>query len=267
MINIRVFLITILIWCNAAITFAAPYAAIVIDADTGKVLHFENANTRLHPAGLTKLATLYAAFEAAETREINLDAKARVSLKAANEELAALGMHEGQSISIHDLIRATAIKGANDTSTALAEAISGSEQAFTKRLDETAKELGLSRSTFKNAHGLTEKGHLSTANDMAFLMKAIADDFPNYLFVLGLIRHKAADKKITHSARRLLKTYEGAVAAKTGYTRAAGFNGVLLAERSNERIITVVFGGRSTTTMIAQISKLTDLGFSKKPSS
>ena len=178
MINIRVFLIAIVIWCNAAITFAAPYAAIVIDADTGKVLHFENANTRLHPAGLTKLATLYAAFEAVETREIDLEAKARISLKAANEELAALGMREGQRVSIRDLIRATAIKGANDTSTALAEAISGSEQAFTKRLDETAKELGLSRSTFKNAHGLTEKGHLSTANDMAFLMKAIADDFP-----------------------------------------------------------------------------------------
>ena len=78
MINIRVFLIAIVIWCNAAITFAVPYAAIVNDADTGKVLHFENANTRLHPAGLTKLATLYAAFEAAKTREINLDAKARV---------------------------------------------------------------------------------------------------------------------------------------------------------------------------------------------
>ena len=83
-----------------------------------------------------------------------------MSLKAANEGLAALGMHESQSISIHDLIRATAIKGANDTSTALAEAISGSEQAFTKTLDETANKLGLSRSTFKNAHGLTEKGHL-----------------------------------------------------------------------------------------------------------
>ena len=102
---------------------------------------------------------------------------------------------------------------------------------------------------------------------MAFLMKAVADDFPNYLFVLGLIQHKAADKKIIHSARRLLKTYEGAIAAKTIYTRAAGCNGVLLAQRENERIITVVFGGKSTTTMIAQISKLTDLGFSKKPSS
>ena len=175
-------------------------------------------------------------------------------------------MREDQRISIRDLIRATAIKGANDTSTALAEAISGSEQAFTKRLDETANKLGLSRSTFKNAHGLTEKGHLSTASDMAFLMKAIADDFPSYLFILGRINHSAAGKKITHSARRLLKGYKGAVAAKTGYTRAAGFNGILLAEKENERIITVVIGGKSTTTMIAQISKLTDLGFRKTPS-
>ena len=129
-----------------------------------------------------------------------------------------------------------------------------------------ACEFGTSRSTFKNAHGLTEKGHLSTASDMAFLMKAIADDFPSYLFILGRINHAAAGKKITHSAERLLKEYRGAVAAKTGYTRAAGFNGVLLAKRENERIITVFFGGKSTTTMIAQISKLTDLGFRKTPS-
>ena len=81
-----------------------------------------------------------------------------------------------------------------------------------------SEELGLSRSTFKNAHGLTEKGHLSTASDMAFLMKAIADDFPSYLFILGRINHAAAGKKITHSAERLLKEYRGAVAAKTGYT-------------------------------------------------
>ena len=165
------------------------------------------------------------------------------------------------------MIRATAIKGANDTSTALAEAISGSEQDFTKRLDETAKKLGLSRSTFKNAHGLTEKGHLSTASDMAFLMQAIADDFSTYLFILGRVNHTAAGKKITHSAERLLKEYRGAVAAKTGYTRAAGFNGVLLAHRENERIITVVFGGKSNTTMMAQISKMTDLGFRKNSSS
>ena len=97
MVNVRVILVAILIWCGATISFSAPYAAIVIDADTGKVLHFRNANTRLHPAGLTKLATLYAALEALETSEIDLDAKARVSLKTANEELAALGMHEGQS--------------------------------------------------------------------------------------------------------------------------------------------------------------------------
>ena len=133
MVNVRVILVANLIWCSAAISVAAPYAAIVIDADTSKVLHFENANIRLHPAGLTKLATLYAAFEVIESLEIDLNAKVRISLKAANEELAALGMPEGQRISIRDLIRAIAIKGANDTSTALAEAISGSEQAFTKR--------------------------------------------------------------------------------------------------------------------------------------
>ena len=88
---------------------------------------------------------------------------------------------------------------------------------------------------------------------------------PTYSFWAALITLQQV-KKITHSAERLLKEYRGAVAAKTGYTRAAGFNGVLLAEKENERIITVVFGCKSTTTMITQISKLTDLGFRKTPS-
>ena len=83
---------------------------------------------------------------------------------------------------------------------------------------------------------------------------------------MGRVNHTAAGNKITHSAERLLKEYKGAVAAETGYTRAAGFNGVLLAKKENERIITVVFGGKSNTSMIAQISKLTDLGFRKTPS-
>jgi D-alanyl-D-alanine carboxypeptidase len=164
---------------------AAPYAAIVIDADTGKVLHSENANTRLHPAGLTKLATLYVAFEAIAAGEVGLDDKVRISLNAASEPIAALGMREGQRITIKDLLQASAIKGANDASTALAEAISSSEQAFTKRLDEIAGRLDMSHSSFMNAHGLTEKGHLSTAADMAILMVELIKKFPEDVLLLG----------------------------------------------------------------------------------
>jgi D-alanyl-D-alanine carboxypeptidase len=242
---------------------AAPYSAIVIDADTGKVLHSENANTRLHPAGLTKLSTLYMAFEAIAAGEVDLDEKVRISANAASEPIAALGMREGQRVMIKDLLQASAIKGANDASTALAEAISGSELAFTKRLDEMAERLGMSRSSFMNAHGLTEKGHLSTAADTAILMVELIKKFPEEVLLLGQLNGTAAGKKIEHSAKRLLIDFEQAILAKTGYTRAAGFNGVLLAESGNRRLITVMFGGKSTKTMIAQISKLTTSGFIK----
>ena len=263
MTGIRAAIAAILLTVSPLCAVAAPYSAIVIDADTGKVLHSENSNTRLHPAGLTKLATLYMAFEAIAAGEVSLDDKVRISSNAASEPIAALGMREGQRVTIKDLLQASAIKGANDASTALAEAISGSEQAFTKRLDEMAERLDMSRSSFMNAHGLTEKGHLSTAADTAILMVELIKKFPEEVLLLGQLNSTAAGKKIEHSAGRLLIDYEQAILAKTGYTRAAGFNGVLLAESGNRHLITVMFGGKSTKTMIAQISKLTTSGFIK----
>ena len=128
---------------------------------------------------------------------------------------------------------------------------------------EMAERLGMSRSSFMNAHGLTEKGHLSTAADTAILMVELIKKFPEKVLLLGQLNGTAAGKKIEHSAGRLLIDHEQAILAKTGYTRAAGFNGVLLAESGNRRLVTVMFGGKSTKTMIAQISKLTTSGFIK----
>ena len=263
MTGIRAAIAAILLTVFPLCAVAAPYSAIVIDADTGRVLHSENSNTRLHPAGLTKLATLYAAFSAIENEEVKIDDLVRVSQNAAETSPVNLELREGQRLSVRDLIRATAVKGANDAATTLAEAISGSEAPFAKRLNKIAKELGMTRSTFKNPHGLTEKGHLSTARDMATMMQALYKAFPEYIHLLGQLNSTAAGKKIEHSAKRLLIDFEQAILAKTGYTRAAGFNGVLLAESGDRRLITVMFGGKSTKTMIAQISKLTTSGFIK----
>ena len=151
------------------LVWAAPYAAMVMDARSGKVLHAENADTRLHPASLTKMMTLYVVFEAVENGEISLDTKVRISKKAASEPPSKLGLRSGQRIKLRYLIRAAAVKSANDAATALGEAIEGSEAAFARRMNRTAKALGMTRTTFKNAHGLTEKGHLSTARDMTIL--------------------------------------------------------------------------------------------------
>ena len=151
----------------------------------------------------------------------------------------------------------------NDASTAIAEYIEGSEAAFARRMNRTAKRLGMTQSTFKNAHGLTETGHLTTTTDTAILFKALHDDFPDYF---NLFRRKATSagvRTIKSSARRLLNSDETIIGAKTGYTRASGYSAAVYNSKLGKSVIVVMFGGRSTTTMISQIHKLRDLGFRK----
>lgn len=157
-------------------TFAAPYAAMVMDARTGEVLHSRNADTRLHPASLTKMMTLYVAFEAIRLGEISLDTSVRISRFAASEPPSKLGLRSGQKIKLRYLIRAAAVKSANDAATAIGEAISGSEAAFAKRMTRTARALGMTNTTFRNAHGLTQSGHLSTARDMTVMGRRLFFD-------------------------------------------------------------------------------------------
>ena len=245
---------------------SAPYAAYVIDARTGKVLHEQNADTRLHPASLTKMMTLYIDFDAIQRGEITLDTKVTISAKAAAEPPSKLGLRPGQKIALRYLIRAAAVKSANDAATAIGEAISGSEAQFARRMNKTAKALGMTRTTFKNMHGLTQSGHLSTAHDMTIMGRHLLYDFPQYY---NLFSRKTADAGVTqvnHTNRRFLNSYKGADGIKTGYTRAAGFNLTASAERGNERIIVTVFGGKSTTSRNAKVAELMDLGFRRAPS-
>ncbi len=245
---------------------AAPYAAMVMDARTGEVLHSRNADTRLHPASLTKMMTLYIAFQAVENGEITLDTKVRVSKHAASEPPSKLGLKAGQRIELRYLIRASAVKSANDAATAIGEAISGSEAAFARRMTATAKALGMTRTTFKNAHGLTESGHMSTARDMTILGRHVLYDYPQYYNLFSRRSTHAGVKAVNNTNRRLLNAYKGADGIKTGYTRAAGFNLVASAERGRERIIATVFGGASTASRNARVAELLDMGFRRAPS-
>lgn len=246
---------------------AAPYAAYVIDARTGKVIHSRNADTRLHPASLTKMMTLYIAFEAIEKGQISLDTKVTISKNAASEPPSKLGLRPGQKIALRYLIRAAAVKSANDAATAIGEAVAGSEAKFARRMNRTAKALGMTRTTFKNAHGLTEAGHLSTAHDMTIMGRHLLYDYPQYYNLFSRITADAGIRKVSHTNRRFLGSYKGADGIKTGYTRAAGFNLTASAERGNERIIVTVFGGRTTATRNAKVAELMDMGFRRAPSS
>ncbi len=244
---------------------AAPYAAMVMDARTGEVLHSRNADTRLHPASLTKMMTLYIAFEAVRNGEMTMDTMVRVSKNAAAEPPSKLGLRAGQKIALRYLVRAAAVKSANDAATAIGEAISGSEAAFARRMTRTAKALGMTRTTFKNAHGLTASGHLSTARDMTILGRHLLYDYPEYYNLFSRQSTHAGIKTVS-SHNRLLTSYKGADGIKTGYTRAAGFNLVASAQRGNERVLATVFGGKSSSSRNAKVAELLDLGFRRAPS-
>ena len=244
---------------------AAPYAALVMDARNGEVLYSHNADTRLHPASLTKMMTLYIAFEAVENGEIGLDDKVRISANAANEPPSKLGLRPGQTIALRYLIRAAAVRSANDAATAIGEAIEGSEAQFARRMNRTAQALGMTRTTFKNMHGLTQSGHLSTARDMTILGRHLFYDYPQYYNLFSRITANAGIAQVSHTNRRMLESYRGADGIKTGYTRAAGFNLTASAERGGERIIATVFGGQSTAARNAKVAELLDLGFNKAP--
>ena len=244
---------------------AAPYAEMVMDARTGEVLHSQNADTRLHPASLTKMMTLYVAFEAIRRGEITLDTEVRISSNAASEPPSKLGLRAGQRIALRYLIRAAAVKSANDAATAIGEAVSGSEAAFAARMNRTAAALGMNNSTFVVMHGLTTPGHLSTARDMSVMGRRLFYDYPEYYNLFSRRATDAGVTRVRNTNSRLLDAYPGADGIKTGFTSAAGFNLVASAERDGVRIIATVFGGRSTATRNARIIELFDMGFAKAP--
>ena len=245
---------------------SAPYAAMVMDARTGEVLHSRNADTQLHPASLTKMMTLYIAFQAVERGEIGLDDMVRITAKAANEPPSKLGLRAGQQIRFRYLIRAAAVKSANDAATAIGIALEGNEAAFARRMNATARAMGMTRTRFLNAHGLTEVGHMSTARDMSILGRHVIYDFPEYYNLFSRIKANAQVRTVYHTNRRFLRAYRGADGIKTGYTRAAGFNLTASAERGQERIIVTMFGGSSTSARNARVAELMDMGFARAPS-
>ena len=240
---------------------AAPFAAIVMDARTGEVLFEQNSDARLHPASLTKMMTLYIAFQEIEAGRISLDTKVTVTKYAASQPPSRLGLKPGQKIALRYLIRAAAVKSANDAASAIGDHISGDYTAFAKRMTRTAKQLGMNSTTFRNANGLTAEGHLSTARDMNILGRHLFYDFPQYYNIFSRRTADAGIAQVTNTNSRFLDGYEGADGIKTGYTSAAGFNLTASAVRGKKRIIATVFGGTSTANRNAKMKELMDIGF------
>ncbi len=244
---------------------AAPYAAFVMDARTGEVLHTSNADRRLHPASLTKMMTLYLAIEAVKEGRLSLDQKVRVSSRAAKQPPSKIGLRAGSHVSIRNLMRAAAVKSANDAAVALAEATAGSVENWARMATARAHSMGMSNTTFKNPHGLTQSGHLSTARDMSVLGRRLFFDHPEYYNLFARKKTTAMGRTIHATNRRLLGSYRGADGIKTGYTRAAGFNLVASAHRGQQHVIATVFGARSSADRTQKVSALLDKGFARSP--
>jgi len=227
-----------------ATTAHAGYAAIVVDADTGRVIHSRNADTRNFPASLTKMMTLFLTFEALDNGTLTLGQRLRVSKRAAGQPASKLGLKQGETITVENAIRAISIKSANDVATVIAEAIGGTEIKFAQMMTRRARALGMKRTSFRNASGLPNRRQLSTARDMSILAQALIDRFPAYYGYFSEASFRYKGKKYRNH-NTLLKNYDGTDGIKTGYIRASGFNLVASAERNGVRLIGVVFGGRT----------------------
>ena len=240
----------------------AKYASIVLDADTGRILHGTNADTRNYPASLTKMMTLYVVFDALDAGKIKLDTQFNVSRRATNQPPSRLGLKVNQSISVKNAILALVTKSANDVATVIAENISGSERAFALTMTAKARKLGMNRTIFRNASGLPHRGQMSTARDMAKLARALLTSHSNYYGYFSVKKFVYKGRKYKNH-NKLLTSYKGVDGIKTGYIRAAGYNLVASAKRGEQRLIGVVFGGNSSAHRNRHMTKLLNKGFAK----
>lgn len=240
----------------------ARYASIVIDYETGKVLHAINPDTRNYPASLTKMMTLYLTFDALKAGRLSMNQKLAVSANAEKARPSKLGLRRGDSILAEDAILAIVTKSANDAAIVIAEALAGSEKKFSRQMTLRARQIGMKRTTFRNASGLPNRRQFSTARDMAILARRLMEDFPKryHLFATKGFAFKG---RTFSNHNELLETYPGTDGLKTGYTRASGFNLAASAKRKNRRIIGVIFGGKSAKKRNRQMHSLLDRGFAK----
>lgn len=242
---------------------AVPQALYLMDARTGETLFASNADTPLPPASLTKMMTLYITFQEIEAGHVTLDTMITVSRNAANQAPSRLGLQAGQKIALRYLIRAAAVKSANDAAAAIGDHFAGSPEKWGARMTKTAKSLGMNHSTFKNANGLPAKGHLSTARDMSIMGRHLFYDFPQYYNIFSRRSTDAGVATVVSTNRKFLDSYQGADGIKTGYTGQAGFNLTASAERNGVRLIGTILGGTSTAMRNQKMAELLDLGFKK----
>ncbi|MFC4207877.1 serine hydrolase [Vreelandella malpeensis] len=238
------------------------YAGIVVDLENGEVLYSENADLQRYPASLTKMMTLYLAFEALGQGQLSLNQPLAVSAQASAMPATKLWLSAGSTIPLDTAIRALVVRSANDVAVVVAEALGGSESRFASMMTAKARELGMNSTTFRNASGLPDDGQTTTARDMLILATRVMQDFPQYYHYFGLQEFSYNGTRHT-SHNRLVRDYPGADGLKTGFIRASGFNVATTAVHDGRRMMAVVMGGFSSSSRDAHMADLLDRSFAR----
>ena len=236
--------------------------AIVMDFDTNEILFEKNSNIKTPPASMTKIMTVYAAFDRLKNTDLSIENECVVSAKAYKMGGSRTFLEIDDKVSIDELLKGIIIQSGNDASIALAECLAGTEDDFAKLMNVYAKRLGMINTNFLNSSGWPKDNHYSTVYDLALLSNALIKEFPDlYLYF--------SDKEFTYNdikqpnRNKLLSSVQGADGLKTGFTRASGWGIAATAKRDNRRITTVINGTNSSRSRLNEASNLINWAFSQ----
>ncbi|MFQ5626840.1 MAG: D-alanyl-D-alanine carboxypeptidase family protein [Methyloligellaceae bacterium] len=236
--------------------------ALVFDPNKGTILYQEDLDALWHPASLTKLMTAYLTFEALREGKLKLDTKIAQSKNSLSQAPTKIGLPVGATMRVELAIKALLVKSANDVAVMLAEAVAGSEPAFIKRMNETAKRIGMRRSRFVNPNGLPDDRQITTARDLGYLARALIKEFPEYAHFFAVPYIKIGKRRM-RNYNKLLRTFDGADGMKTGFVCSSGYNLVASATRDGRKLVAVVLGGKSGSARNARAASLLDHGFKR----
>ncbi len=241
-----------------SVASAAP--ALVFEPYKGTVLYAEDPDAQWFPASLTKLMTAYVTFQALKDGTVTPDTKLICSQTAARQAPSKLGLAVGGSITLDLALKVLIVKSANDVAVMIAEAVSGSQDAFVARMNEAAQHLGMTRTTFANVNGLPDEKQVTSARDLAKLARAIIVEFPEHADLFSTVQVQVGKKTMrTHNS--LLRSFPSADGMKTGFICQSGFNVVASATRDGRKLVAVVLGEPSAASRNARATDLLEKGF------
>ena len=240
-------------------------SAVLIDAESGRILFEKNSEQSLPIASVTKVMTLNLIFDAIENGNLNLDEKITVSETASGMGGSQAFIDAGYNYSVSELIKSIIIASANDSAVAMAERISGSEDAFVHKMNLKAKDLGMTNTTFKNCTGLSENGHQASARDVAIMSKELLThkEYFKWATVWMDEIHHEKDGRITElvNTNKLIRSLQGCNGLKTGYTSEAGFCVTTSVQRDGMQLISVILGGNTSKERFDESKELINFGF------